>query len=75
MIKLITQLKSWMIEHVEKSVLHVYRTLIVFYHNNTLLFLSLSHRQNVALWNIQGRGIALRVRGVFKQHRVLTSHL
>ena len=41
----------------------------------SLLLPSLSHRQHISLWHIKGRGVAIRIGSVLKQHRVLTSYL
>ncbi len=40
----IEMITSWMIEHVKNSVLHVYRTLIVFYHIRYFFLVSLIGR-------------------------------
>jgi hypothetical protein len=38
-------------------------------------FLCVSHRQHVPLRDIEGRGVAIWIRGVLKQNRVVRLHL
>lgn len=45
------------------------------YEQISLLLPSLSHRQHISLWHIKGRGVAIRIGSVLKQHRVLTGNL
>ena len=54
---------KWVIKSYEQTIVH------------SLLLPSLPDRQHVSLWHIEGRGVAIRIGSILKQHRVFTSNL